>query len=103
MIFEICAGVVSIAFVILVVFLIITLRRVIETLKQSKNTLKNVNHLTLDLQQKSEALNLFFRPLTNLTKKKTTPKNLKNYEKAAEVIKFASDGVLLFNKLKRKH
>lgn len=103
MFFELCAGVASIAFVILVVFLVIALCHIIQTLKQSKHMIKNVNDLALDLKEKSESLNLFFRPLEKLSKKKTEGKHLKTYEKAAEVINFATDGILLFNKLKRKH
>ncbi len=103
MIMEICIGVVSIAFVVLVIFLIMTLRDVSNTLKQSKQMIRNFDELIANLKEKSQALDLFFKPLEKLSKKKAETKNLKNYEKAAEVINFATDGILLFNKLKRKH
>jgi uncharacterized protein YoxC len=94
MIIEICVGVISIAFVVLVVYLVITLHKVIETLKTA-------NDLALDIKEKSEALNVVFRPLTKFGKKKE--KHSQNYEKIIEIINFATDGIVLFNRLKRKH
>lgn len=102
MIVEICVGLITAAFIVLVIFLIIALRNLILTLRQSRHTLQNINHLTLDLKAKSEALNLFFNPLAKLSKKKTDLKHLKNFEKAAEMINFATDGILLFNKLRKR-
>jgi uncharacterized protein YoxC len=115
MIIEICAGIVAAAFVVLVVYLVIALRNLIQTLKRTKSIMnhidhitidsqeliKNTNDLTLDFKEKSEALNVFFRPLAKLNKKKADSKH-DNYEKIAELIDFATEGIVLFNKLKKK-
>jgi uncharacterized protein YoxC len=117
MIIEICVGVISIAFVVLVVFLAVTLCKVIETLKKAKRMMANLddiseeslklikasNDLVSDFKEKSEALNFFFRPLAKFSKKKTESKHHRNYDKIAEIINFAADSIVLFNKLKRKH
>lgn len=95
MIIDICVGVISLAFVVLVIYLVITLRKMTEVLKTT-------NDLALDFKEKSKALNLFFQPLARLTKKKIDPKHQK-YEKIAEIINFATDGIVLFNRLKKKH
>ena len=62
MIIDICIGVISLAFVVLVIYLVLTLRKVIELLKTT-------NDLALDIKEKSKLLNLLFRPLANLNKK----------------------------------
>lgn len=102
MLIEICIGAVSLAFVVVAVFLSVALYDFIQTMKQSKHTIRHVNALTVDLKEKLDALNFLFQPLVKLSKKKTAHKNLKNFEKAAEVINFAADGVQLFKTLKRK-
>lgn len=109
MIIDICMGVISLAFVILVIYLVITLHKVIEMLKTTKRSMTNVdkllkttNDLALDFKEKSEAMNVFFRPLTKWNKKKIDLKHQK-YEAIAEIINFATDGIVLFNKLKKRH
>jgi hypothetical protein len=102
MVIETCVGIATVAFVLLVAFLSVALYNLMQTLRQSKHTIRHVNALTLDLKQKVDSLNFLFQPLAKLNKKKIGPKNLKNFEKAAEVINFAADGVQLFKKLKRK-
>jgi hypothetical protein len=86
-----------------------TLHRLIEILKQAKHSMTNIdqlikgaNDLVLDCKEKLKVLNIFFHPLTRLNKKKIDPKYRK-YEKIAEIINFATDGIVLFNKLKKKH
>jgi uncharacterized protein YoxC len=108
MIVDICAGVISMTFIVLVIYLVITLRKAIEMLKQTKHSMthvdqliKTANDLALDFKEKSEALNILFRPLMRLSKKKIDPKYQK-YEKIAEMINFATDGIVLFNELKKK-
>jgi uncharacterized protein YoxC len=108
MIIDICVGGISIAFIILVVYLVITLIKVIEILKQMKRTtthvdqlLKTANDLTLDFKKKSEILNIFFQPLTRLSKKNINRKR-HNYEKIAEIIQFATEGLALLKTLKGK-
>lgn len=102
MLIELCIGIVSLAFVVLAAFLSVALYDFIKTMKQSKHMIRHVNSLAVDLKAKSDSLNFLFHPLAKLSKKKTADKKLKNFEKAAEVINFAADGVQLFKKLKRK-
>lgn len=94
MIIDICVGVIALAFVVLVVYLVLTLIKVIRLLKTT-------NDIAVDLKKKSETLNVFFQPLKKFDKKKSDLKNRK-YDKIAEIISFATDGIALFNKLKKK-
>ena len=103
MIIDICIGIISIAFVILVVYLVITLIKVIEILKQMKRStihvdqlLKTANDLTLDVKKKSEALDVFFQPLTRLNKKKST-ENLTNTT-TSQKLSISQQKVLLYLK-----
>ncbi|KAG6559694.1 Bacterial protein of unknown function (DUF948) [Candidatus Rhabdochlamydia oedothoracis] len=115
MIIEVCVAVSTIAFVILVIFLIMTLRNSCATLKKTKNTLtkvegelkeisaesltllKNVNDLTVDIKEKSEALNFLFDPLLKLSHGKSH-KAKNSYEKLTEVINYVADAVILLKK-----
>jgi uncharacterized protein YoxC len=108
MFIDICIGTISVAFVILVVYLVITLTKVIRMLTQTKRSmayvdqlLKTTNDLALDFKEKSEAMNVFFQPLKRLNKKKTDLKH-RNHDKIAEIINFAMGGIALFNALKKK-
>jgi uncharacterized protein YoxC len=94
MIIDICVGVIALAFVVLVVYLVLTLIKVIRLLKTT-------NDIALDFKKKSEALNVFLQPLKKLDKKKIDLKHRK-YDKIAEIINFATDGIALFNTLKKK-
>ncbi len=101
---DFCIGAISLAFVVLVVYLIIALHRMLGTLKQTKRTLVQVDHLVktadevaLDLKEKLEALNFFFRPLAKLDKKKTPHRS----DKIADILQFAAEGISLFNNLKK--
>jgi len=94
MIIDISVGAVSLAFVVLVIYLVITLRKV-------DQLLKTTNDLALDFKDKSETLNILFRPLAKLGKKKADPKHRKQ-EKIAEIIDLATDGIVLFNRLIKK-
>lgn|ERR1700722_18134770 len=84
MVIDICIGAISIAFIVLVIYLVITLR--------------NVNGLLIDLKEKSATLNVFFRPLKLWNKKKAQGR----YEKIGEIVTFITEGMVLFNKLKKK-
>lgn len=119
MLIEICLVVSSIAFVILVIFLIMTLHNSCATLKKTKHTLtkvegelkeismesiillKNVNDLTIDIKEKSEALSFLFAPLLNLSRKKSH-KTKNSYEKLTEIINYIADAVILLKKTKDK-
>ena len=95
MIIDISVGVISVAFVVLVVYLVLTLRKV-------DRLLNTTNDLALDIKEKSETLNIFFRPLAKLGKKKADPKHRKHGE-IVDIVDFVTDGVILFNKLIKKH
>ena len=98
MIIEVCIGAVSLAFVILVIYLVMTLIQTRRTLSRIDKLTKTVNEIALDLKEKSEALNIVFRPLARLNKKKVE----RHSQNVAEIIEFASEGITLFNRLKKK-
>ncbi|MDR2539360.1 MAG: DUF948 domain-containing protein [Chlamydiales bacterium] len=117
MIIEVCIAVSTLAFVVLVVFLVMTLRSSCATLKKAKHTLtkvegdlkeistesvtllKNVNDLTVDVKEKSESLNFLFAPLLKLSHGKSH-KTKNSYEKLTEVINYVADAVILLKKIK---
>ncbi|HSW85918.1 MAG TPA: DUF948 domain-containing protein [Rhabdochlamydiaceae bacterium] len=118
MIFEICVAVISFAFVILVVFLIITLKNAAASLKQTKHILNKLEHelvdisgesvklikvaneLTTDIKKKTESLNFLFRPLFKINKEKSEEDEHDNYAKVSNIMNYISQGILLFKKLK---
>jgi uncharacterized protein YoxC len=93
MIIDISVGVISLAFVVLVVYLVLTLRKV-------DRLLKTTNALALDIKSKSETLDIFFRPLARLGKKKGDTKHRK-HDEIIDIVDFVTEGVVLFNKLKK--
>src|ERR1700722_2880898 len=95
MVIDICIGAISVAFVVLVIYLVITLHKV-------NGLLKTSNDLALDLKDKSKTLNVFFHPLKFWNKKKAHP-NWRRRGKIGEILTFIADGMLLFNKLKKKN
>lgn len=105
MFIDICIGAVSLAFVILVIYLIVSLRKIQGTLKQTNRTLvhvdqlsKTANDIALDLKEKSEALNVVFKPLAKLNKKKAA----RHSQAISDVVQFAAEGITLYNQLKKK-
>ncbi|PWU15450.1 MAG: hypothetical protein C5B45_02540 [Chlamydiae bacterium] len=118
MIIEVCIAVSTIAFVVLVIFLIMTLRNSCATLKKTKHTLtkvegelkqissesvtllKNVNDMTLDIKEKLESLNFLFAPLLRPSQGKSHKTN--TYAKLTEVINYVTDAVILLKKIKDK-
>lgn len=117
MIIEVCIAVSTIAFIVLVVFLIMMLRNSCATLQKTKHTLtkiegelkeissesiillKNVNDLTVDIKEKAKSLNFLFLPLLKLSQEK--PHKAKStYEKLTEVINYIADAVILLKKVK---
>jgi uncharacterized protein YoxC len=68
MIIDICIGAVSAAFVLLVIYLLITLHNI-------NGLLKTTNDIALDLKEKSSTLNVFFRPLKMWKSKKKVRKS----------------------------
>lgn len=113
MIMEITVGVIALAFMFLVIYLIIALRDVRKTLKKtqrlltdlhqlldavsepSKNIVHNVDKLTHDLRRKSEGLDILFSPLYALHKKQTENKISPLFECIGEAIR-------LFRKIKNE-
>ncbi len=118
MVMEIIVGVVGLAFILLVIFLIMTLQRLRRVMKKtdrlltethrlvhtlsepSAELLHNTNKLVVDIKKKSEGLDVLFRPLYNLKKEKT--EGHKGYEKIAELLECAVEGVRLFNKIRNE-
>lgn len=118
MIMEIIVGVIGAAFVVLVVFLLLSLKKLNQTLKKADHILADVRHLlndatdpaidllentnalVLDIQKKSEGLDLLFRPLYSIKKAKSDPKN--GTEKVSELMEYVAEGVRLFGKIKNE-
>lgn len=115
MIIDISIGIIAIAFVILVVFLVMTLIRLRKVLKktdrvlsdvhQTLNTLsvpsseliQNSNRFVLDLKRKSEGLDVLFRPLYALKKSESHSGG-----KFSDIAIFVTEGIHLFNKIKKE-
>jgi uncharacterized protein YoxC len=114
MIYEIIAGVAAVAFVILVIFLVLTLRDTRRTLKKADRILSDVhkaldavaepaehlvqslNKLTLDLKKKSEGLDVLFRPLYGMREGKEEHDGLCN------IVECVGGAIRLFKKIKKE-
>ncbi len=112
---EIIVGVIALAFLILVVFMIIALQDMRKTMKKADRTLadmhktlemvsedgkhliQNANKLTAGLNKKSEALDVIFNPLQAFKK---GDKN--SSETIAEIIECIAIGIRLFNKVREE-
>lgn len=126
MIIEISVGVISIAFLALVIFLIKVLITTNATLKQSRislihiqkeveelsqesqKLLKTVNGLTSDIKEKSASLNFLFRPMTALTKESHQKESHHKGKHAEEVhdtvidiADWVTSSIVLYKKLTR--
>lgn len=117
MIFEIIAGVAALAFVILVIFLLLTLRDTRRTLKKTDRILNDVhkvldavsepaehlvqslNKLTLDLKKKSDGLDVLFRPLYGMRKEGHEGKEEST---VADVMECVGGAIRLFQKIKKE-
>jgi len=118
MVMELIVGSIGLAFVILVVFLIITLQKLRKLMNKADRTLtdinsilsvitepgiemiSNANKLVADVKKKSESLDFLFRPLYALKKEKSESKN--GCDKISELIDCVADGVRLFSKIKNE-
>jgi uncharacterized protein YoxC len=112
---DISMGIIAFAFVVLVIALLVAISKIMRILKTSNRTMKNIEHitdeskslvknandLTADIKEKSESLNFLFRPLSRLNKSKSNPQQYQA-EKIAAIINYATDTLMLFNKLKKK-
>lgn len=118
MIMEFIVGGICVAFIVLVVFLIITLQKVRKLMKKADRVLteahitmhtlsepsltlvENANDLIVDIKEKSEGLDVLFRPLYTMKKEKSHTKN--SYEKISEIMECVAEGVRLFSKIKNE-
>lgn len=115
MIVEISVGIIAIAFVVLVVFLVITLKRLRKVMKKTERVLsdvhqtlnalsnpsielvQNTNRLIIDVKKKSEGLDFLFRPLYSLKKSEGH-----TADKIGDIAQFVAEGIQLFNKIKKE-
>jgi uncharacterized protein YoxC len=113
---EVIVGVIALAFVVLVVFLILTLQSTRQTMKKADRVLTdlhktltavsdegvalihNANKLTLDIKKKSEALDCLFKPFYAVKKERGEEKS--GVEKISEIIQCVAEGIRLFSKIK---
>lgn len=122
MIIEISVGVIAVAFLALVIFLIKVLLTTNATLKQSKSTLthvqkeiaalseesqkllKTVNGLTSDIKEKSASLDFLFRPMATFSKE--SRHRGKHAEESHDTIENVADwitsSIVLYKKLTGK-
>lgn len=118
MIMEIIAGVAALAFVILVIFLIVTLRDTRKTLKKTDRILsdahkvlegisepaehlvQSLNKLTLDIKKKSEGLDVLFRPLYGMRKGDHDGKE--EHDSLCDIIECIGGAIRLIKKIKKE-
>lgn len=121
MIIEICVGVLTAAFVALVIYLIITLRSTTAALKKTNHLLsraerdideitgegvklvKNLNELTVDIRKKSEALNVLIHPFEKQHRGRSERKHEDDDDTGSSIgdlIEYVTTGIVLFNKIK---
>lgn len=107
MVMEIIAGAVGTAFIILVIFLILTLQKYRNVAKEAERLLRsmtdptrelveNTNELVVDLKKKSEGLDIIFQPLYSLKKRPS------NSEKIGDLLNCVGQGIQLFSKIKNE-
>jgi uncharacterized protein YoxC len=115
---ETGVGIVAIAFSMLVIFLFVTLNRLLRVIKKTDRVLteashllrsiseptvdliENTNKLIVDVKKKSEGLDILFHPLYGLKKEK--PERSKSSERLYEILGCALEGIQLFNKIKKE-
>lgn len=115
MVIDISVTCISVAFIILVIFLIIGIVKFNKTFKEinkllhatkkdldeltlvGDKLLKNLNETTENVNKKLHALDIFFKPFQNAESKS---KKYKEYDLASEIIEGLSAGMVLYNKIK---
>ena len=125
MIIEISVGAIALAFVILVIYLILTLRQSCKTLNKTQHLISEVqkdikaiskpsvelvghiNDLTKDIQKKSKALDALFRPFLAIKQEHGETshqhhdkKSSNTFDKLAEIMEYLAYGIVLFNQIK---
>jgi len=115
---EIIVGLIGTAFVVWVIFMIITLHKVRKVAKKTDHVLSAVYHLlrsitepsvdliqhtdelVRDVKKKAEGLDVLFHPLYEMKKEKSEePKGCK---KICDLLEYVSEGIHLFNKIKNE-
>ena len=115
---ELIVGVIGIAFIVLVIFFIITLQGLRKTAERTEQTMKeahhllrvlteptielieNTNKLIEDVKKKSEGLDVIFRPLYAFRKDRSEKPN--SLEKICGVLGFVEEGIQLYKKIKKE-
>lgn len=119
MIIEISVAVISLAFLLLVIFLVKTLLTTNATLKQTKTAishmqkevvdlshesqklLRTVNSLTSDIKEKTDSLDFIFRPLSQMSHPHREKKTHHDpAEKVEDIVEWIVSGISLYKKLK---
>ena len=116
---EIILSVIGVVFLILVVFFVIALVKVRNTLKKmdrvlhdahhflgvmtkpTVETMEHINKLTVDITKKSEGLDVLFRPLYLLKKGKAQAHQLDGVN-LPQIIGYVIEGIRIFNKIRAK-
>ena len=112
---EVIVGIIGAAFVVLVVFFIVTLQglrkvalRTEQAMKEAHHLMRsiteptvelidNTNDLIKDLKKKSEALDEILHPFCASKKEKPN-----GFEKICGVLGFVEEGILLYKKIKKE-
>jgi uncharacterized protein YoxC len=116
MIMEIIVSVIGFAFIVLVVFFIMTLHRLRKVMKKTDRVLTDVHHLLhdlsepsielihntnkliVDVKKKSEGLDAIFSALHGLKKEKI--EGSKGFKKICDLLEYALEGARIFSKIK---
>lgn len=115
---ELIVGVIGIAFIVLVIFFIITLQGLRKTAERTEQTMKeahhllrelseptvelieNTNKLVEDVKKKCEALDVLFHPLNAFRNNRSEKPN--GLEKICCVLGFVEEGIQLYKKIKKE-
>ena len=109
---DIILGIIGLAFVVLVIFVVITLQRLGRAIHRTEHVLKevqdvlrdlsgpcvelmdNANKLILSVKKKSEGLDVLFAPLYGLKKEKHEEHH--GVEKIGDLLNYLNEGIHLF-------
>lgn len=98
---EISVGIIALAFVVLVIFLVRTLIDLRKTINQANKTLAKFEKIPGDvLESLNSLLHPFSRKQTKSEKTVQLKKPYNTIEKAADVMDCVSSGIHLFNKIR---
>ncbi len=112
---QIIVGGIALAFIVLVVFLVLTLQETRKTLRKvdriltdahhlldavsepSVHVIHNLNKLTLDIKKKSAGLDVLFRPLYAMNKE-----DPQEHDKLSEIMGCLAEAIRLFRRVKNE-